>query len=123
NEAPSVSKLDKEVLKLNEQVCYINDEGVLYEYETDSFMPPSVFTNSPKYGSIKIPVTAMTKKGPVEKPPILVAKEWLTHPNARCYGSTVFRPGRPRQYDEAGKGRVLTRWQGFRSQEGDVRVF
>ena len=121
--APSVSKLDKEVLALNNAVCFINDEGVLYEFATDKFMPRDVFTGSPQYGSIKLAQVAMTKKGPVDRPPISVAKEWLTHPNARYYGSTVFKPGEPEEYYLPGAGRVLNRWKGFRAAPGNVEPF
>ena len=121
--AQSVSKLDKEVLGLNQQVAYINDEACVFVFDENAFMPPHVFVNSPKFGKLKIKQVAMTKNGPVDKPPISVAKEWLTHDNARFYATSVFAPGQPPEFVDDEKGRVLNRWTGYRSAPGDVQPF
>lgn len=121
--AESASKMDKEVLALNEQVAFINDEGSVYVFDEDAFMPRDVFVNSPKFGHLKIKQVAMTKNGPVDKPPISIAKEWLTHENARHYATSVFRPGSPAEFIEEGKGRVLNRWKGYRAEPGNVQPF
>lgn len=120
---PSFSKLDKKIIELNEQVAFINDEGSIYDFKEQNFMSPAVFVNSPKFGKHKIQMVAMTKKGPVDRPPISVAKEWLTHENARHYASIVFKPGRPEEYDDPDVGRVINRWNGLRHAPGDVQPF
>lgn len=123
SQTKSASKLDKEVLAINEDVAFINDEGNIYVFDENTFMSPGTFVNSPRFGHRKIKQTAMTKQGPVEKPPLSVAKEWLTHENARFYASIVFKPGMPPVYVDPEKGRVLNRWRGYRSAPGDVKPF
>lgn len=118
----SASKLDKAILQINADCAIIDDEESIYDDKRDQFYGAQFFKSGSRFSSIKLPVVSMGKNGPVERPPIEVAKEWLTHANARRYASTVFKPGEPRVISTA-KGPMLNRWQGFRSIEGDVQPF
>lgn len=120
--APSASKLDKEVLKINQSCAIIDDESAVYDEAQDLFMDKSFFTGLSRYASIRLPVVSMGKNGPVDKPPIEVAKEWCVHPNARRYVSTVFKPGADKIVDTP-QGPALNRWLGFRAEPGDVQPF
>lgn len=118
----SASKLDKAIMQINAHCAIIDDEEAIYDEQRDQFYSTSFFVGTSRFASIKLPVVGMGKNGPVERPPILVAKEWCSHANARRYASTVFKPGEPRVIQTA-KGAHLNRWQGFRSEAGDVQPF
>lgn len=118
----SASKLDKAIMQINAQCSVIDDEEAIYDEQRDQFYSQGFFTGTSRFASIKLPVVGMGKNGPVERPPILVAKEWCSHPNARRYASTVFKPGEPRVIQTA-KGAQLNRWQGFRAEPGNVEPF
>lgn len=120
--AQSASKLDKCILQINADCAIIDDEEAIYDERRDQFYSSNFFRNESRFASIKLPVVSMGKNGPVERPPVLVAKEWCSHPNARRYASTVFKPGEPRII-ETPRGPCLNRWQGFRSVAGDVEPF
>lgn len=122
NSAPSASKLDKAVMQINADCAIIDDEESIYDAVRDQFYSPTFFKSGSRFSSIKIPVIGMGKNGPVDRPPIEVAKEWVTHANARRFASTVFKPGEDRVI-YTGQGPMLNRWQGFRSQEGNVEPF
>ncbi|MBI1316390.1 DUF3854 domain-containing protein [bacterium] len=119
---PSASKLDKAIMQINASCALIDDEEAVYDEKTDAFYSMSWFKDGSDYAKIKLPVVGMGKNGPVERPPIIVAKEWPSHQNARRYTSTVFKPGEPRVI-KTGRGPLLNRWQGFREAEGNVEPF
>ena len=120
--APSASKLDKAIMQINADCSLIDDEEAIYDAKRDQFYSSSYFRNESRFASIKLPVVGMGKNGPVDRPPVLVAKEWCSHPNARRYASTVFKPGEP-EVIQTPRGPLLNRWQGFRAIEGDCAPF
>lgn len=119
---PSASKLDKAILQINADCAIIDDEESIYDGKRDQFYNMTFFKSGSRFSSIKLPVVSMGKNGPIERPPIEVAKEWITHANARRFASTVFKPGEPAVISTA-RGPMLNRWQGFRAIEGDVEPF
>lgn len=120
--APSASKLDRAILEVNETAAIIDDEEAVYDEVRDQFYSVGFFKAGSRFSHLKIPVVAMGKNGPVDRPPIEVSKEWMTHPNARRFAGTVFKPGKERLIDTP-RGPLLNRWQGFRAEAGDVQPF
>lgn len=118
----SASKLDKAIMQINAECAIIDDEEAIYDEKRDQFYSTGFFKETSRFASIKLPVISMGKNGPVERPPVVVAKEWTSHPNARRYASTVFKPGEPRVI-KTPKGTMLNRWLGFRAEEGNVEPF
>lgn len=118
----SASKLDKAIMQINRDCSIIDDEEAVYDEQRDQFYSSNFFRNESRFASLKLPVVGMGKNGPVERPPVLVAKEWCSHANARRYASTVFKPGEPRVIKTA-RGAMLNRWQGFNAAPGDCEPF
>lgn len=118
----SASKLDKAIMQINADCSIVDDEEAIYDEQRDQFYSAGFFKETSRFASLKLTVVGMGKNGPVERPPILVAKEWCSHPNARRYASTVFKPGEPRVIRTA-RGAMLNRWQGFDSAPGDCAPF
>lgn len=121
-DAPTLSKIDKEVLRLNEEVAWIRTEGKVYVLDKNIFLSKSDFTNGDDFSSRKVERIGHGKKGPHPLPPLSVAEEWLKHPNRRGYADIVFRPGEP-QVTFTEHGDAWNTWGGLNSQPGDASLF
>ena len=119
--APEMRKIDKEVMRLNAEAAWIDREGLVMDIRTDTWLKKSDFIKGSDFSSRTI--TVPTLKGTGVKT-ISVADSWLTHPHARRYTDTTFRPGTD---DKAipipGGGTAYNRFRGLNAVEGDVEPF
>tara|TARA_R110000772_G_C13310278_1_gene440253 strand:+ start:35822 stop:38020 length:2199 start_codon:yes stop_codon:yes gene_type:complete len=119
--APEMRKMDREVLRMNADAAWIDSEGLLLDLKTDTFMKKADFVKGSHFGTRK--TTVPNKKGDGTRE-VSVADLWLTHPHARRYSDTTFRPGTEDKAIEMPNGGVAyNRFRGLRPQEGDVQPF
>lgn len=119
--APQMRRMDREVLRLNTNVAWIEREGLVLDTGTDIWMKKGDFTNGSIYSTRMIDTPnakgdKMTRNS--------VAAEWLRHPHARRYDDTIFVPDTE---DKAVKmpagGIAYNRFRGLSPKQGDVEPF
>lgn len=120
--ATQLSRLDREVLRMNESVAWVRSEGRIYFPASGRYIAKHDFVNGDDFSSWKIERIGQSKKGPIALPPIHVASEWLKHPNRRGYEDVIFRPGEPELIEQP-DGVALNSWQGLAVREGDATPF
>lgn len=119
--SPQIRKIDAEVLRLNQEVIWIENEGMLIDLNSDQWIKKADFQNGSRFSSRKIEVMAMRGAGTKT---VSISKEWLTHPLARRYDDTVFRPGSTDKAVPMPTGGIgYNRFRGLEGEEGDVAPF
>ena len=118
NAAQSATAVEREVLKLNDKICWLDAEGRVYEDATGTLLDKGSFCDGSIYGTIRIP--SVDKKNNIVLVP--AARHWLTHPHARRYTRLGFSPQNNAEFVEDG-ARVLNTWKPAKSSPGDVRPF
>lgn len=121
-EALPAGVLEKEVLAINQDCALIQEDEAIYHFPSDSFMSTTWFKDGSEYSVRRLKQVGMSKKGPVDKPDIEVAKEWVHHPNSQRYSKLVFMPGKDRFVEEDGVV-YLNRWKGIAHKPGNVQPF
>lgn len=120
DKAPQMRPIDKEVLRLNESVCWVETEGLVLDMEADIWLKKGDFIKGSKY-STRI-IQTMTAQDKMIN--ISVPDSWLTHPHARRYTDTIFKPGTEDKAIPLPKGGVAyNRFRGLSGIEGDVAPF
>lgn len=120
-QAPQIRKIDKEILRLNNNVAWIEKDGLVLDLGTDTWIKKDNFKSGSVYSARTIEVP--DKKGKDTKV-ISVAGAWLTHPHARRYTDTIFRPGTTdKEIQLASGGIAYNRFRGLEGEEGDVEPF
>lgn len=116
-----LSTLDMEVMKLNEHLSWVEQEGKALERATGLYLSREALRSGSVYSSRKVIVP--NTKGAAPKQ-IGVADKWLSHPNASRVSATVFNPAcEPGvMVEEAGR-MVYNHWEGWQAEEGDVEPF
>lgn len=118
--AHEMRTIDRLVLGLNEKVCWIESEGMIYETGTKKFIVKANFTCGSKYSALETYVP--TAKGDKLKR-MSIAGEWLVHPLAERYDQILFHPGAGRVLDGDHGGTAINMWTGWEQEEGDVEPF
>ncbi len=121
-EAVDLRKMDAEVLALNNDIAFIEHDGLIYDFKTRAYLDKSTFLNGSEY-STKF-VSQAGKQGNKVKT-YQLAKEWLVHDKHRIYRDTTFDPSTTeRTLDRADGGKSLNLWEGLPEAEpGDVQTF
>jgi len=88
--APEMRKIDKEILKINAEAAYIEKEGLILEFSTDTWIKKGDFIKGSHFSSRKLIVEKASGKG---NKMLSIADAWLTHEHSRRYADTIFRPG------------------------------
>lgn len=111
--------LDVEVAKLNEDVAWIESEGLLWQMKENYAITKSNFKEGSAYASRTY--VKSTEAGPKQ---MSVAQVWLRHPHALRFQSLVFDPSttdrticRPRGLP------TYNLWEGWTTAEGDPTPF
>lgn len=120
--AESVKTAEIDVMNLNRDVAYIEDEDCVYVPEDNLKISKSSFVSGSRFSSLET-VTVKTVKGKAHESKQKLAQVWLTHPGARRYAGTVFDPGSAAREVPTPRGVLLNRWRGFDAQEGPVTEF
>lgn len=118
--APQVRKIDAEVLALNEEVCWLDRDGMVYELATGLFIQKHNFVSGTKYSTRKLIQPTKKGAGTVE---VSVASEWLTHPHSQRYADVIFDPATTESTVKRETGVCLNTWKGFTTAEGNVTPF
>ncbi len=119
--APQMRKIDREVLRMNGEAAWIEKEGLVLDLRTDNWLKKSDFIKGSDFSTRKIIVPAQKGSGVKS---ISIADCWLTHPHARRYADTIFRPGTLDKAIPLERGGVAyNRFRGLNPEEGDVKPF
>lgn len=118
--APEMRKIDKEVLSLNQEAAWIESEGLVLNLKTDAWIKKADFTKGSKFSTRQ--VMTLGAKNSVKY--VSVPDVWLTHPHARRYDDTVFRPGTDAKSIQLPHGGIAyNRFRGLNPMPGDVQPF
>lgn len=117
---PQTRKIDAEVMRLNEDVCWIERDALIFEPNTGLFIHKNNFTQGSHYSSRTLLQPSKKGDGVVE---LSVAKEWLTHPHARRYSDVIFDPSTMEECIITPAGKALNTWRGIESKPGNVQPF
>lgn len=120
NSGRPMRNIDKAVLQLNSDVCWIETEGKVYEFGARAWFSKDNFTKGSKYSALTQFVPSAKGDG-VKK--LSVSAEWLVHPLALRYDDIVMDPAVSDRVIETPEGVVLNTWQGFTAKQGDVSLF
>jgi len=118
--SPRMRKIDAAVLSLNENVAWIEKEGMVYDLRSKEFLQKSNFTNGSVYSSLLIEQPKVTGSGVKQ---VSVAEAWLKHPHAQRYDYVEFRPEESAVLSTPAGGSALNIWTGWRPESGDVSPF
>lgn len=118
--APLLRGIDKEVIALNGEVAWIEKDGLILDLKTDTWLKKDNFKSGSEYSSRIID----TFDRDLKPKRISVATAWLTHPHARRYADTIFRPGTAdKAIPLTGGGIAYNRYRGLSGTKGDVTPF
>jgi len=121
DKASYLRPMDKAILKMNQQVAWVADEGMLYDIKDNRFIRKDNFISGDHYASQMIEVPNQRGQGTKK---ISVAKEFLVHPLRRGYASTVFDPSTTDRVVRREDGaQVLNRFRGLEGTPGDAAPF
>lgn len=120
--APDLRKLDAEVMALNNDVAFIEHDGVIYDFNTRAYLDKATFLSGSDYSKRKI-VQAGLQGNKVKT--LSLTSEWLTHEGHRVYRDTTFDPSTTERTIVRPTGGVaLNLWEGMpESAPGDVQPF
>lgn len=119
--ARDMRPMDKEILRMNEEVAWIEAEGLVLDLEHDIWMKKTDFTMGSVYSARKI-LTPKAKGSGVNVN--RVAMEWLTSPLARRYKDIKFAPGSDQRELKLPNGMLaLNLFRGLEGEKGDVGPF
>lgn len=109
-------KLGEELHKLNEEVVFVRDPGLVYAYNNQQKMAPGVFVESiyaTRTFVQETPTATGTKRTIVSAP-----KEWIKWPGRAEVERIVYKPGQPRITNE----HCINMWEKpkVRAIKGDV---
>ncbi len=113
-----LSDMDIRILEMNEKVAYLEAEEKIMPANGGDPLSKSGFTDGSIYSTLK--AAQFNAKGEVQMKS--VAREWLTHPLARRYTNTIFRPGED-EIVKTHEGIFLNSWSEQPCEEGDVTPF
>lgn len=119
-DAQDLYALDAKVVALNQSCAWIEQEGLIYDLETRSWITKDNFVSGGRFSSLKHFVPA--KKGGDVKT-VQVAKTWLTHPHAQRFAAVLFRPGEGDVVLNESGHTCLNLWNGWEERPGDVAPF
>tara|TARA_R110000772_G_scaffold2839_1_gene10324 strand:- start:33415 stop:35568 length:2154 start_codon:yes stop_codon:yes gene_type:complete len=118
--AKPLRAIDREVLSMNEDVAWLENEGLIVDLKTGQLIKKDNFKDGSIYSSRSVSVA--DTKGNFKE--ISVAAAWLKHPNKRWYNEIVFRPDTVDNTVEVkGGGVAYNRFRGLSGQSGDVTPF
>lgn len=112
-----VRSADRGVLELNQQVAWIERDGLVLDLETQLWIQKHNFIKGSAYSAYTIPSSRSDGVGIKN---ISVANEWLTSPLAQRYADVVFAPGLGRTAPTEDGGVQLNLWKGYSAAKGDV---
>lgn len=117
-----VSTLELDVMALNADIAFIEDEDCVYVPAEKLKLSKSGFVMGSRFSALETDVVRVVKGKPIPTRTKL-APLWLTHPGARRYAGTVFDPASDAREIVTERGVLLNKWRGFTTQEGDVTPF
>lgn len=119
--ALQMRKIDSAVLGLNQSCAWIETDGMIYDFSTNSFIKKHDFVSGSKYSALEMVVPTQKGNG-VKK--MSVAQEWLTHPHAQRFQAAIFDPTTEARFIKDEEGRpALNMWRGWDTEDGDVTPF
>lgn len=119
-EAPAT--IEQDVMALNEQCAYLEQEDCVYVLADDRKISKSSFVAGSQFSSLTTD-GVRNVKGKAVPSKVPLAPLWLRHPAARRYAATVFRPDTDEREIPSAAGLLLNRWQGLKGVPGDVHPY
>lgn len=117
--------LARSLWKLNDQVVYIHDPGLVVVKETGQKLSPSQFREH-AFSHLAYQEQVLRKDGGLSLKPVSGAAAWLAWPLRHEVGRVTYRPGRERLIINAtARGSEYNTWPGWGTEpkKGDVRPF
>lgn len=113
--------MDKEVLRMNNDVAWVETEGMVFDLEHGNWISKSDFSTGSVYSTRKLFVPKAKGDGVVAKK---VSIAWLDSPLAQRYNSVKFSPGTDQREVELPNGGIaLNLFTGLDAIEGEVEPF
>ena len=117
-----VSTLELDVMALNAEIAYIEDQDCVYVPAENLKLSRSAFMMGSRFSALETSIVRTVKGKPLESKAKL-AQLWLVHPGARRYAGTVFDPGSSAREVQTDRGILLNKWRGFTTEDGPVDEF
>lgn len=117
-----VSTLELDVMALNAEIAYIEDQDCVYVPAENLKLSRSAFMMGSRFSALETSIVRTIKGKPVESK-VKLAPLWLVHPGARRYAGTVFDPGTSANEVHTDRGILLNKWRGFTTEDGAVDEF
>lgn len=110
--------LTKALWKMNEEVVYVENPGMIVEIESLDKMDVSKFRNESRWGTAFATETRVATNGTIIRDKVPAAPLWVKWPLRRAVKRLTYAPGQPRFTDT----RELNLWPGWGVQpkKGDV---
>lgn len=104
--------------KINEEVVYVEDPGMVIVEETMQKMSADKFKGESRWATASATETRLSPKGDTLREKVPAAPVWLKWPLRRSVRKLTYAPGQPRITDN----RELNQWQGWgmEPKKGDV---
>lgn len=119
--AQQVRKSDAEILGMNLEAAWLEEDGAVYDVRDRTIVRKSDFLVGSRFSTRK--VTVPNPKGGAPKE-VSLSSIWLTHPNARRYRGLTFAPSDDRrEVPHADGGVCLNLWEGLPLEAGDATPF
>jgi len=121
-DAVDLRKMDAEVLALNDDIAFIEHDGLIYDFRTRGYLDKATFLSGSDYSKLKV-IQAGLQGNKVKT--LSLPAEWLTHEKHRVYRDIQFDPRTmERTIPRADGGVALNLWEGLpESEPGNVQPF
>lgn len=106
---------------MNNEVVYIEDPGLVVEYDTGRKMAPAAFKEHSRWAALNTVETKIASNGAPAREKVSAAPYWIKWPLRRYATRVTYEPGAPRVTD-VNEYNQWTGW-GVRPKKGDVKLF
>lgn len=117
-----VSTLELDVMALNNEIAYIEDQDCVYVPSENLKLSRSNFMMGSRFSALETSIVRTVKGKPIESKAKL-AQLWLVHPGARRYAGTIFDPGTQAREVVTERGILFNKWRGFTTEDGPIDEF
>jgi hypothetical protein len=111
----------KSLWKLNEEVIYVEDPGLIVVESTGQKMAPSQFKEHSRWATTSYPARSINKDGNLVVKKEQAAPAWIKWPMRRSASRVTFKPGQPKITDSG----EYNQWPGWGCEPttGDIKPF
>lgn len=98
--------------QMNEEVCYVQNPGIVVELETCNKLTAAAFTSHSAWSTASVPERKVRPDGTISYTKTAAAGEWISWPLRNSVAKVTYAPGQERFIEQRGQ-RMFNQWEGW----------